>query len=184
MSTAHSPSPSLPEWSVDLATRGGLDLHVRPASADDETILRSFFAELTPEDLHFRFLSPIVKPADNVYDLLLGVDHVRTEDFLAFVEEGGRQRMVASAMLSCDPDTKTAEVAISVHPAYRNKGIGWSLLNYVAEDAERRGMEVLQSIECHDNRDALDVEKDLGFEISFFPGDPCLDLVSKRLGAK
>jgi hypothetical protein len=43
-------------------------------------------------------------------------------------------------------------------------------------------MDVLQSIECPDNRGALEVEKDLGFEVTFYPGDPTLDLVSKRLG--
>ena len=47
---------------------------------------------------------------------------------------------------------------------------------------EQRGMETLQSIECRDNRGALEVEKDLGFQISFYPDDPRLDLVSKRLG--
>jgi hypothetical protein len=50
--------------------------------------------------------------------------------------------------------------------------------------AGRRDMEVLQSIECPDNRGALKVERDPGFEISFYPDDPRLDLVSKRLDGK
>lgn len=182
MTTLDSQPLLLPEWSAVLTTLGGLELRVRPASPEDEPTVRAFFAELGPDDLRFRFLSPIVKPADNVYELLLGVDHVRTEDFLVFVDEAGCDRMIASAMLSCDPETRKAEVAIAVHPAFRNKGVGWSLLDFIARDAEQRGMEILQSIECRDNRGALAVEKDLGFEISFYPDDPCLDLVSKRLG--
>jgi len=185
MTTLTDPAPKLiGEWSAVLATRGGVELHVRPTAKEDEPAIRAFFAELGPDDLRFRFLSPMPRPCDSLYDLLVNVDHVRTEDFLAFVEEDGRTRLVASAMLSCDPDTRKAEVAISVHPAYRNKGIGWSLLDFVARDAEQRGMDVLQSIECRDNRGALEVEKDLGFEIGFYPDDPHLDLVSKRLGGR
>jgi acetyltransferase len=172
----------LKEWTAVLTTRSGLQLFVRPTASEDEATVRAFFAELSPDDLRFRFLSPMPRPCDSLYDLLVKVDHVRTEDFLVFIEEDGANRMVASAMLSCDAEKKTAEVAISVHPAYRNKGIGWTLLDFIAGDAEQRGMDVLQSIECPDNRGALDVEKDLGFEIRFYPDEPRLNLVSKRLG--
>jgi acetyltransferase len=181
---ADSPTPLISEWSATLTTRDGLDLHIRPASPEDEATVRTFFAELGPDDLRFRFLSPMPRLCESLYDTLLRVDHVRTEDFLVFVDDDGRDRMVASAMLSCDPQTRKAEVAISVHPAYRNKGIGWTLLDFIAGDAEQRGMQELQSIECPDNRGALDVERDLGFEISFYPDDPRLDLVSKRLGGR
>jgi len=179
---ADSPTPLLSEWSASLTTLGGLHLDVRPASPDDEAIVRAFFADLTPDDLRFRFLSPMPRLCDSLYDTLLDVDHVRTEDFLVFADEDGHGRMVASAMLSCDPETKKAEVAISVHPAWRNKGIGWTLLDFAARDAEQRGMKELQSIECPDNRGALDVEHDLGFEMTFYPDDPHLVLVTKRLG--
>ncbi len=182
MSSLADMPPLISEWSATLTTRDGLDLHIRPVSSEDEATVRAFFAELGPDDLRFRFLSPMPRLCEGLYDTLLRVDHVRTEDFLVFVEEDNGQRMVASAMLSCDPATKQAEVAISVHPAYRRRGIGWTLLDFAARDAEQRGMKVLQSIECPDNRGALEVEKDLGFEISFYPGDPTLDLVSRRLG--
>jgi acetyltransferase len=179
---ADSSPPLISEWSATLDTLGGVHLKIRPASPADAATVRAFFAELTPDDLRFRFLSPMPRPCESLYELLVNVDHVRTEDFLVFVEVDGRDRMIASAMLSCDAASKTAEVAISVHPAWRNKGIGWTLLDFIARDAEQRGMEVLQSIECPDNRGALDVEKDLGFHVSFYPGDPTLNLVSKRLG--
>lgn len=172
------------EWAAVLQTRAGLQLYVRPTAPEDQATVRTFFADLTADDLRFRFLSAMPRPCDSLYDVLVKVDHVRTEDYLVFVDEGGGKRMVASAMLSCDPAIKTAEVAISVHPSYRNKGIGWTLLDFIARDAEARGMEVLQSIECPDNHGALEVEKDLGFEIRFYPDDPRLNLVSKRLGGR
>ena len=181
---ADRPTPLISEWSATPTTLGGVHLRIRPASPEDEATVRAFFAQLSADDLRFRFLSPMPRLGDSLYETLLHVDHVRTEDFLVFVEEDGQDRMVASAMLSCDPATKTAEVAISVHPAWRNRGIGWTLLDFIARDAEQRGMTMLQSIECPDNRGALDVEKDLGFEVSFYPDDPRLDLVSSRLGGR
>jgi len=117
----HDPMLLISEWSATLTTRDGLDLHIRPASPEDEATVRTFFAELGPDDLRFRFLSPMPRVSDSLYDTLLRVDHVRTEDFLVFVDDNGRDRMVASAMLSCDPQTRKAEVAISVHPAYRTR---------------------------------------------------------------
>jgi acetyltransferase len=181
-SLSESPQRLISAWSARLHTRSGLELLVRPAAPEDETVVRAFFAGLTPDDLRFRFLSPMPHMCESLYELLLGVDHVRTEDFLAFVEENGETRMVASAMLCCDPETKKAEVAISVHPAYRDKGIGWSLLDFAASDARQRGMEILQCVECPENRSAIEVEKDLGFEVGPYPGEPYLDLLTKRLG--
>lgn len=169
------------EWSAVLTTRTGLELHVRPTAKEDEPAIRAFFGALAHDDLRFRFLSPLPRLDDSLYELLINVDHIRTEDFLAFADKDGERRLVASAMLSCDPDTKKAEVAISVLPAYRHKGIGWTLLDFAAREARQRGMDELQSIECRDNQGALEVEKDLGFKVDFYPDDPSLNLVTKRL---
>ena len=171
-------------WSAVLTTRAGLKLHVRPAAREDEAAVRAFFGALGHDDLRFRFLSPLPRLDDSLYDLLINVDHVRTEDFLAFIDKDGEQHLVASAMLSCDPGTKQAEVAISVLPACRHKGIGYTLLDFASREAEQRGMELLQSIECRDNQGALEVEKDLGFTVDFCPDDPSLNLVSKRLDGR
>ena len=89
---ADGPVLLISEWSATLATREGLNLHVRPAAPEDETTVRSFFAELGPDDLRFRFLSPMPRLSESLYDTLLRVDHVRTRfiQFMALGDQFGK----------------------------------------------------------------------------------------------
>jgi len=74
-----------------------------------------------------------------------------------------------------------AEVAIAVRPEYKQRGIGWSLLDFVARDAKSRGIKILESVECRDNRAAIELEKEMGFTATSYPGDATLTLVRKSL---
>ena len=73
-----APTPLLPQWSAELTTRSGLRLFVRPVSSDDDDLVDRFFASLSPEDLRFRFLTPLAHPSLSLLDALIKVDHVRT----------------------------------------------------------------------------------------------------------
>lgn len=179
--TAPPSTPLLPEWCAELTTRTGLHLYVRPTAPEDEELLGRFFARLTPEDLRFRFLTPLREASANLLHLLADVDHVDAENFLAFTRENGRKVLVASAMVVADPDLTRAEVAIAVQPDFRRQGIGWTLLGHVADYAQARGIRTLESVECRDNRAAIDLEREMGFTATAYPGDPTLVLVRKPL---
>lgn len=178
-----SPAPTLllPEWSATLVTRTGLELHVRPVSPDDAAAVKQFFAGLAEEDLRFRFLTPVRKPGPSLLETLIAVDHVRTEDFLAFTDVDGTRLLVASAMLAADPSTGKAEVAIAVRPEFKHRGVGWTLLDFISAEAKARGVRILESIECPDNREAISLEREMGFTATPHPGDASLTLVSKQL---
>jgi len=173
-------NPLLAAWAV-LTTRTGLRLYVRPVNPEDREPLEAFLAGLAQDDLRFRFLTPLTKPSRSLLDALVAVDHVRTEDYLAFVEVDGRKELVASAMLAADPSLERAEVAIAVRPDCKQRGVGWTLLDFVARDARARGIKRLESIECRDNRAAIDLEKEMGFTAAPYPGDATLTLVCKTL---
>jgi GNAT superfamily N-acetyltransferase len=144
-------------------------------------MVQELFAGLSHDDLRFRFLTPVTKPGPSLLAVLVDVDHVRTEDFLAFADVGGSRMLVATAMLAGDPSTGKAEVAIAVRPEYKNRGIGWTLLGFVAAEAKQRGFRTLESIECQDNREALSLEREMGFTVTRHPEDSTLALVSKSL---
>ena len=167
-------------WSV-VTTRTGLRLYVRAVGADDRPRMEAFLSGLTDDDLRFRFLTPLARPSSSLLDALIAVDHVRTEDYLAFTEVDGKKSLIATAMLAADPGLERAEVAIAVRPDYRRRGVGWTLLDFVARDARARGIGRLESIECRDNRAAIDLEKEMGFTAAAYPGDAGLTLVSKEL---
>src|SRR5690349_768327 len=126
MTDAQSTSPTLllSEWSAELQTRSGLRLKVRSAAPDDEDLLSEFFTHVTPEDLRFRFLTPVKKPGHQLVASLVDVDHTRTENLLAF--EAETDLLVATAMVAADPSLDRAEVAIAVRTDFKHKGVGWT----------------------------------------------------------
>lgn len=174
--------PLLGQWSAELTTRTGLRLYVRPVTSDDEALVGRFFASLSHDDLRFRFLTPLAHPCASLLEALIKVDHVRTEDFLVFADAGGEKELIASAMLAAaDPSMERAEVAIAVRPEYKRRGVGWTLLDFIARDAKMRGIKALESVEFRDNSAAIALEKEMGFTATPYPGDATLTLVRKEL---
>jgi ribosomal protein S18 acetylase RimI-like enzyme len=171
----------LGQWCAELETRDGVRLKLRPANPDDEALLAAFFGEMLPEDVRFRFLTPVPHPGHDMLSRLVDVDHVRDENFLAFAGDG--ETLVATAMITADPSLEKAEVAIAVRSDHRNKGVGWTLLDFAAHYAEAKGFRTIESVEAHDNRAAIGLECEMGFSASFCPDDPRLVLVRKTLGA-
>lgn len=179
--TSIVPTPLLEQWSADLVTRTGLRLFVRPVTSADDDLVGRFYVNLSPEDLRFRFLSPIAHTSSSLLEALVAVDHVRTEDFLVFVDVNGQMELIASAMLAADASLERAEVAIAVHPQYKGRGVGWTLLDFISRDAKQRGIKTLESIECRDNTATIALEKEMGFTAAPYPGDASLTLVRKCL---
>lgn len=161
----------------------GVDIDIRAARPDDEALLTELFRTVSPEDLRFRFLSSLSRVPPEQIHRMTNVDHETAESYLAFLRDN-LEMPVATAMLASDPTGKRAEVAISLHADYRQRGIGWEMLSFLSEQAEARGIEVIESIESRDNRAALEVERDMDFQLESIPGDPTLVLVSKRLGGE
>ena len=64
----------------------------------------------------------------------------------------------------------------------KHRGVGWTLLQYLADYAEDRGIKAIEAIECRDNREAISLEKEMGFTVEACPGDATLVLVRKALG--
>lgn len=162
---------------TQLTTRDGTVLSVRGAYAEDEDALAAFFDLVTAEDRRFRFLTAINHLGHDQLQPLTHVDHWRTESFVAFDAATGE--LVASAMLACDARMDTGEIAISIRGDYRGRGVAWTLLDLLAEEAERRGLNRVISIEDRDNHAAIELEREKGFEARGIDGDPHLVLLEK-----
>ena len=161
-----------------LVTRSGYRFAVRPAQEGDEAALEMFFAHVSPEDLRFRFLAAVSHVPQQTIETMTHLDHRTSENFLAVDADG---TVVASAMLAADDALERAEVALSIHGSYKGRGIGWTLLEYVAAEAKRRGVKKLQCIESRDNHAAIELEREMGFTARGFDGDPGLILVETVL---
>lgn len=171
MNDAHNPE--------NIITRSGCLFHVRPVAPADEEALAEFFRHVSADDLRFRFLTGLKEVGADRLEALTHVDHRKTENFLALVGNGSQ--IIASAMLACDATMKRGEVAISVRSDFKRDGVGWEMLAYVAKYAESIGVETIESVESRDNHQAIDLERDMGFTASAYPGDSTLILLQRSL---
>lgn len=162
---------------IALETRCGFRFDIRLATHADEPGLAAFFAEVTDDDRRFRFLSAAAQVSPGQLHELADFAYHRHETFLAFVP--GNDEIIAAATLAADPDGRTGEVAISILPDFKGKGIGWTLLDHVAQEARSWGVTRLQSIESRENRAAISLEREMGFSARAVEGDPGLVLLER-----
>ncbi|OCC22451.1 GCN5 family acetyltransferase [Croceicoccus estronivorus] len=165
---------------TELATRSGVTLEVRPATEADEAALTALFDNVSDEDRRFRFFTAGEHVSHEQLAPLIHVDHFTSESFLAFDKAGGA--LVASALLACDSKLDTGEIAVSIRSDYKGKGVGWALLDFLGQEAQRRGVRRVIAIESRDNHAAIELEREKGFVPEEFDGDPTLVILSKTFG--
>jgi acetyltransferase len=161
---------------LTLTTRSGLTLDVRPATPEDDAALRGLFQTVSSDDRRFRFLTASDRLSDAQIAAMTEVDHRQNDSFLAYAEG----ELVASAVLACDPGMEVAEVAISIRSDRKAQGIGWSLLEYLSDEAARRGVKRVMSIESRENHQAISLEREMGFMARPIEGDPTSVLLERR----
>jgi acetyltransferase len=169
------------EWSADLTTRSGFALHVRPVRPDDEEALGQYFTHVTPEDLRFRFLTGLRVVDHERLAAMTQIDYRRTMTFLAFGDD--RRTIIAEATLATDPDGERAEVALSIRPDLKKRGISWTLLEHALHYARAQGIKTVESVESAANDAAISLEREMGFTATVCPGDATLRIVRMRLAA-
>lgn len=171
--------PAPAEWAVELTTRGGFRFPVRPVRPDDDRLLEALFAEVTPEDLRFRFLTGQRHVRPEQIAAMTQIDYHRTMTFIAL--DPDLSRAIAVATLSADPDHQRAEVALTTHPGVKGQGVSWALFDHLLRYAEADGIGRIESLESADNVTALAMEREMGFTVHDCPGDPTLRIVRKVL---
>lgn len=167
------------EWAADLATRDGLALHVRPVTGEDEPLLAELFRHVAPEDLRFRFLTALREVGHDRLEPMVRVDYDRTITFLAFAGE----TLVSAAMLVIDGTRTRGEVALSIRDGWKKRGISWTLLQHVLRFAKAEGIVEVVSLESADNRAAISLEREMGFETGYQEDDATVVVARKTLVA-
>jgi acetyltransferase len=178
--TGFDNSEAAKSWSRDLRTITGLGLHVRPATPADRVALNSLFDALTPEDIYFRFFSPLRLLDKARLDALTRIDDPHTIDFLAF-SAAQPDQLLASAMLAADPDFRTAEVALAVRADMKHRGISWTLLEFVSDFARKQGIAKLCAVHSGEDSAATELEREAGFRVRRDPQDVTLWIAEKDL---
>ena len=92
------------------------------------------------------------------------VDYANSMMILAIVEGDSKETIAAIGQYEIDKKMHTAEVALVVKDEYQNKGVGHDLLTYLTRLARRRGLLGFTADVLVENKQMLDLFKDMGFD--------------------
>ncbi|MDJ0977585.1 MAG: GNAT family N-acetyltransferase [Erythrobacter sp.] len=167
------------DWSDEVTTAGGAEILITPARPDDTDALERFFEGVARRDLYFRFLSGMRKVDDDRLAEMVDDTNDRTIDFLAF--DPGSGEVLASAMLGADESFESAEFAVCTREDMKQKGISWALLDHAVRYAKAMGVKRITSLESAEQRDALRLEREMGFKIKSSSDHPGMIIAEKVL---
>ena len=162
-------------WSADLTTRSGTKLHVRPGQLADAGLLADLFDHVSAADLRFRFMGTIKKLSDEQLKALLDPDQGMAT-YIAFAEDGCP---VACCTLAEEADGQSADVTLSVRSDWKGLGVSWTLLEHVLACAAARGLRRVNSLESADDREAINLQREMGFVARLHSAEPMEFAMSK-----
>jgi len=163
---------------TEAMTRAGVALRIRAATAADVDLLADIYRHLSARDMRFRFKQWIEQLSpDDLKDL---VDReAGMTSYLAFSGDTA----IACATLVRDRDRKAAEVILSVRPDWKGQGVSWTLLEDVLARAAAAGLTRISSVELGDDRDAINLQREMGFVARLKSTDPLQFSMVKALDA-
>jgi RimJ/RimL family protein N-acetyltransferase len=132
-------------------------LTIRTISIADVERLARLFGRLSPTSIHFRFFSPITRPPRAALLRLADVDHGRRDALVALDGD----EIVAVARYDGRPDSRQAEIAITVEDAWQHRGVGKRLAARLAKLAAEQGYDTFVATMLPDNRAALGLVRKL-----------------------
>ena len=167
------------QWERWTETADGDRILIRPIRPTDEHLYGAFVAELSPEDIRFRFLSPRKEFSHKFIARFTQIDYSRAMAFVSLDKE--QKELLGIARLAADPDYTKGEYAIIVRSDLKGTGIGWALMRHLIAYAETEGLRQLVGDVLANNQRMLDMCHSLGFQISPDPEDSSIYKVRLKL---
>lgn len=159
----HSMNTYPTELETWVTTASGERLFVRPVRADDAALLRREVDEADPETLYQRFFTPQPRINDDTITYLTAIDYQRRMALVAFTEDGEAAGIARYEALA---ESNRAEIAMTVKPTMRQRGIARLLLEMIIDRARQSGFEKLEAICLVENEAAIKVVSSVGFEFT------------------
>ena len=153
------------EYPKKFALEDGRNIQIRPLYPEDRDRLFSFFRHLPRKDR--RYLQHDVTQREVITNWCSSIEYDRILPLLAlWTDEEGRERIVADGTLHMNRhgwSTHVAEIRLTIHQMFRNKGLGKIMLRELYDRAVMRGVDKLQALAREDNEGAFRLLRRLGF---------------------
>lgn len=163
-------APYPKEWEQTLTVKGGREVFVRPVRPEDEDMFRTFFEQVSPEDLRLRFFAPVREFSHRFLARLTQLDYARAIAFTALDPDDGS--LLGVVRLHADPDHQTGEYAVMVRSDLKGVGLGWALMKLIIHYAKADGIETIKGEVLKENTSMISMCQALGFKISTSLDDP------------
>ncbi len=161
-------APYPKQWERWLTGRDGRRIFVRPVRPEDEGMYRTFFAQVSPEDLRLRFFAPVKDFSHAFIARLTQIDYARALALCATLENG---EMLGAVRLMLDADRESGEFAILLRSDQKGRGLGWALMKMMIDYGEREGLSHIEGQVLTENTTMLTMCRQLGFTIRDEPDD-------------
>ena len=127
-------------------------------------------SRITPEDMRYRFFSPMKNLPTEQITRFCDVDYTREIAIIAKHEDG--RTFGVSRLVRNDTDGKSAEFAVLVEPAGKGLGLGTALMRAIIAWGHAKGVQEIKGQILADNAPMLEFIKRLGFTLKRIPDEP------------
>ncbi|WP_437888243.1 bifunctional acetate--CoA ligase family protein/GNAT family N-acetyltransferase [Phytobacter sp. V91] len=137
----------------------------RPILPEDEPQLQQFIAQVTREDLYYRYFNEINEFAHDDLANMTQIDYDREMAFVAVRQSGEFEEILGVTRAISDPDNIDAEFAVLVRSDLKGLGLGRRLLEKLISYTRDHGLKRLNGITMPNNRGMVTLAKKLGFDV-------------------
>ena len=148
-----------------IAMKNGESCLVRPILPEDEPLLQRFIAQVTKEDLYYRYFSEINEFTHEDLANMTQIDYDREMAFVAIRTQQDAQEIIGVTRAISDADNSDAEFSILVRSDLKGLGLGRKLLEKMIVYTRIHGLAQLNGITMPHNQGMIALAKKLGFSV-------------------
>jgi acetyltransferase len=171
---------SYPDELSEVWDNRGERLIVRPIRPEDAEAHRALFRRLPPEDVRYRFFSPLRELSAEQMARMTQIDYGRDMAFIA--KRASDDATVAVARLAHGDEPATAEFAVIVQPDMKGRGVATHLMARLIDWARSRGIKEIFGQVLADNAPMLAFVRRMGFSVRHLNGED--DVLEVRLALR
>ncbi|MFC1839347.1 GNAT family N-acetyltransferase [Thermodesulfobacteriota bacterium] len=155
------------QYEFTTTTKGGIKIFVRPIKPEDAPLLVELFHTLSKESIYYRFFRPMKFLSPDMLAYFTQIDYDRAIALVALDKTHPTERMLGVARVMSFPDSKAAEIAVTVGDPWQGEGIGEALMKHIIIISKERGKETLLGYVLRENTHMLNLAEKLGFTFSW-----------------
>jgi acetyl coenzyme A synthetase (ADP forming)-like protein len=160
------------QYEAEVLLKDGSRILLRPIKREDAGRWLTFFQRLNKEQtqyLHFHRLTERIDPEDA--QRFCTVDYYNTFAFIAEVMKEQGKDIVAMGRYYRLPSKHSARVTLAVADAYRGKGIGTRLIEWLSKVARENDITVFEGDVFSEDERIMKILRDYGFRLISEPRD-------------